>query len=288
MNLLDKRELRIQGISLREVNLTEFAKTAATVLGLPEDKVAVIDVRHGEVALDILLPNISPRAFFGKEKLLLGAIAEISGVELHSGAHIHSRGILGAIGLDENTTARALRLTKRMSRNLGNAKVVVFPTGFELIAKNIEDTNTPYLCKIFSEAGFMPEPGHCLPDNLSTLAAALREAAEGSRVVITTGGVGAEDKDFSVEAVLALDPGAAAPYLIRFTKGNGRHIKDGIRIAVGEYKGCLLVALPGPHDEVRLTAPHLARSIKQRLNKDEIADKLAAVLKSKFIRHEHS
>lgn len=288
LNLLSKTEIRIQGISLDSANLTDIAESAARVLELPPGKVAVIDVRPGQVALDILMPNIAAEQFFGKEKRLLEAVAALPGVKLDQGAFIHSEGILGAISLDETAAPAAIGAARAVASKMGagaglnRARVMIFPTGFELIAKNIQDTNTPYLCKIFGEAGLLAEPGPCLPDNLQALSRALRDAALSSRAVVTTGGVGAEDKDFSVEAILSIDPGAAAPYLVRFTKGQGRHVKDGIRIAVGEYQGCILAALPGPHDEVRLSGPILLRGVKQRLDKNAIAEELAAVLRGKF------
>ena len=287
LNLLSKTELRIQGISLDAANLTDIAAAVARALDLPEDKIAVIDVRPGQVALDVLMPNIAAEQFFGREKRLLKAVSALPGVTLQNGAFVHSEGILGAISLDEEEAPRALKAAKALAGgieriNIARARVMVFPTGFELIAKNIQDTNTPYLCKIFGEAGLVPEAGPCLPDNLGALVKALGEAAENSRAVVTTGGVGAEDKDFSVEAILSLDPGAAAPYLVKFARGQGRHVKDGIRIAVGEYKGCIIAALPGPHDEVRLAGPVLVRGVKQRLGKSEIAEEVASILRGKF------
>jgi len=69
---------------------------------------------------------------------------------------------------------------------------------------------------------------------------------------------------------------------VRFEKGTGRHLKDGVRIAVGERNGCLLAALPGPHDEVRLAGPILVRGYKQGWSKQELAGQLADVLRAKF------
>jgi molybdenum cofactor synthesis domain-containing protein len=299
LHLLSKTEIRIQGISLNAVNLTDLAAVAAGVLALPVDKVAVIDVRPGQVALDILMPHIATGQFFGKEKRLLEAVAGLPGVKLDPGAFTHSEGILGAISLDEAEAPAIIRAAKAVAREVregvsaNKVRVMVFSTGFELIAQNIQDTNTAYLCKIIEESGLLPQAGPCLPDSLSALSVALRKAAENARAVVTTGGVGAEDKDFSVEAVLSLDPAASAPYLVRFPRGQGRHVKDGIRIAIGEYKGCILAALPGPHDEVRLVGPSLVRGIKQSLDKTVMAEALAAILRGKFVdsmkarRHGH-
>lgn len=288
LNLLDKTELRVQGIELDRTNLTELARRAAETFGLPENMVAVIDVRPGQVAFDILRANVRAESFFGREKALLAALSEVPGVRLAPDAAVHSRGILGAICLDETDAGEALRNARALAGTMRNRlaanriKAVVFPTGFELAGGNIEDTNTPYLCKLFEQAGFVAEAGPCLQDSLPELVAALDEAARDARVAVTTGGVGAEDKDFSVEAILALDPDAAAPYLVRFAPGHGRHVKDGIRIAVGWRQGCLLAALPGPHDEVRLVAGELVAGVKKKRDKRELAERLAAILRAKF------
>lgn len=285
LNLLQKTELRIDGITLNEANLTNIAEQVADCLSLPRDKVLVIDVRPTQLALDILIPTIRADQIFGKEKALLHVLAAQPGVAIAPDAGVHSEGILGAISLDEDTVPKILARTKNMGASLRARKkgrVRVFPTGFELIEGRIEDTNTPYLVKLFSQAGYMAEAGGSLPDNKDALASALSEAAKECSLVVTTGGVGAEDKDFSVEAVLSVDPHAATPYLVRFAKGEGRHVKDGIRLAVGEKDGALLVALPGPHDEVRLVAPILLQEMKARQDIHILAETLASRLRGKL------
>ena len=49
LNLLEKTELWVNEIILEQVNLTEMASAVARVLGLPEDKVMVVDVRPTHV-----------------------------------------------------------------------------------------------------------------------------------------------------------------------------------------------------------------------------------------------
>ena len=294
LNLLQKTELRIDGISLDSANLTNIAAQVAECLGLPLDKVLVIDVRPGQLALDILLPTIRADQIFGKERQLLRMLAAIQGVTLDTDARVHSEGILGTICLDEEHVPEILARTQNMGTRLQirKGRVRIFPTGFELIERHIEDTNTPFLVKFFSQAGFIAEAGESLPDNKDALATALVVASEECSLVITTGGVGAEDKDFSVEAIQSVDPLAATPYLVRFTKGEGRHVKDGIRIAIGEKNGCLLVALPGPHDEVRLVAPVLLRGVKDKHNVHVLAEELASCLRDKMrtthMAHRHA
>ena len=74
----------------------------------------------------------------------------------------------------------------------------------------------------------------------------------GFGLIITTGGVGAESKDHSVEAVLKLDPHAITPWILKFTPDMKRHHKEAVRIAVGRVGICRIVSLPGPHAEVLL------------------------------------
>ena len=285
INLLEKTELRIDGIHTSGTNLTDLAAIVAGVLELPPDKVMVIDVRPTQLSLDILQRTLRAESFFGKKRVLLDALAAVPGVTLAPDADIHSEGILGAIGLNEIQAAETLARSRAIGQTIVSshrARIRVFPTGFELQEGRIEDTNTPYLVKIFEQAGFLPEAAPPVADNRDRLAEALAEAAEECGLAITTGGVGAEDKDFSVEAIQILDPSAVTPYLVRFDKGVGRHLKDGVRIAVGERNGCLLAALPGPHDEVRLAGPILVRGYKQGWSKQELANHVAEAVRAKF------
>lgn len=285
VTLLEKTELRVESVVTLGANLTELAATVAGVLGLPPDKVMVIDVRPDHVALDILVPTVSAEKLFGRKRALLDALGRVPGVVLGADADVHSAGILGAIALDEADAILALERSRAMGEAIAAARhprIQVLPTGFELIERRIEDTNTPYLVKMFAEAGFIAAAGRPVADRRDDLSHALAAAAERCGLVVTTGGVGAEDKDFSVEAIEALDPKAATPYLIRFHKGEGRHLKDGVRIGVGVLDECLLVALPGPHDEVRLAAPVLLRGYKLGWDKDRLAMELAQVLRAKF------
>jgi molybdenum cofactor synthesis domain-containing protein len=285
VNLLEKTELRINGIHTLGTNLTDLAAAVARVLEIPPDKVMVIDVRPPQLSLDILQRTLRAESFFGKKRSLLDAIAAVPGVTLAPDAEIHSAGILGAIGLTEIEAAETLTRSRAIGAAIVSnhrARIRVFPTGFELQEGRIQDTNTPYLLKIFEQAGFLPEAAKPVADDRERLAEALAMASEECGLAITTGGVGAEDKDFSVEAIQSLDPTAATPYLVHFDKGVGRHLKDGVRIGVGERNGCLFVALPGPHDEVRLAAPILVRGYKQHWSKQELANQVAETLRAKF------
>ena len=79
--------------------------------------------------------------------------------------------------------------------------------------------------------------------------------------------------------------------MVKFTKGTGRHVKDGVRIAVGNEGLSTIVSLPGPHDEVELAVPVLLQGLAEAWDKARLADALAAVLaekwKQKGMHHHH-
>ena len=287
LNLLEKTELKIYGLVLREVNLSAVAAAAAKVLELPADKVLVVDVREDHICLDLLVKTINLEQIAGRERKLLDALRSVAGLEVPEGAYVDSAGIMGLIGCEESEAAqiavRAEALGDEVQRAvLGRAKV--FATGFEVANKMIEDTNSPYLVQLLASQGYSAQFGGTLADNKSAIRLSLQDAADsGYGLVITTGGVGAEDKDFSVEAVLAVDPEAAAPWIAKFRKGTGRHVKEGIRIAVGQAGLTTFVCLPGPHDEVVAASEALrAHCSCGPVNKHELAGSIAGILQKKL------
>lgn len=292
LNLLEKTELWINNVRLERANLTRVAETAADVLGFDRDKVLVVDVRERHITLDILQKDIPLENIMGKERPLLDALSRIPGVVPEPDAHVHSNGILGVICLEgadpSGTAASVAGMVDEMRRRIAK-RVIVFPTGFEVRDGLIEDTNTPYLVDAFTQAGYRAEAGRVIDDNPDDMIARLSDAlSRAFGLVVTTGGVGAEDKDWSVESVLRLDSDAAAPYIVKFEKGAGRHVKDGVRLAVGMVGPSLIVALPGPNDEVRLAAGVLLDCLEKGCGKEEIASRLAAVLAEKLAaKHRH-
>jgi molybdenum cofactor synthesis domain-containing protein len=160
----------------------------------------------------------------------------------------------------------------------------VYATGFEVKQGMIEDTNSPYLLALLESQGYKAEFGGILEDDVHAISHALRDAAErGFGLVITTGGVGAEDKDFSVEAVTRIDPEAATPWIVKFQAGTGRHLKDGVRIAVGQYGLTTYVSLPGPHDEVEASAVALRKFCTAgRVDKPALANAVVEILREKL------
>ena len=286
LNLLEKTELWIEDISLDGADLTALADTVAQVLGLPAEKVMVVDVRPHHITLDIVEKEIPEENLLGKETAVLEAVSALPGVHLTAESRIHSNGILGLICAQPGEPEAVLRRVETMRREIVEKvgrRAIVYPTGFELEQGLIRDTNTPYLKELLEKHGYKVTVGRIIPDDKDAMTEELSEALDrGFGLIVTTGGVGAEDKDHSVESVLNLDPEAAAPYIVRYEKGHGRHVKDGVRIGVGRVGLSTLVTLPGPHDEVEMTGPLLVELLEAGKEKEEIAAQLASVLAGKW------
>lgn len=286
-DLLHKTELRIENISLDGANLNDVAATAAKVLGLKSDEALVTDVLNDSLTLDILRKTIDAFRLVGKRKQLLHQLDQLPGVEITDETAICSQGMLGWIALDESEAREALERSQKMAEEIRKKmakRAIVFSTGFEVASGQIEDTNKPTISKRLEAEGFSVNKGPALQDDERLIAAALREAIEsgGYGMIITTGGVGAEKKDQTVEAILSLDPKAATPYISRYEQGTGRHHKDGVRIAVGIAADTLIVALPGPNDEVRSSLEILVEGLEHCWSKDRLAERLAENLREKL------
>jgi molybdenum cofactor synthesis domain-containing protein len=287
LRLLEKTELYIENVQLNRVNLDEVASAVAAALGLSTRDVAVIDVRPGTMAIDILRTTVTMEQVLGKRKAILQALGSIEGVTTTDDTTIHSEGILGLVNLSEDQLSKLNENVRKINEQIGSAirfRAIVFPTGEEIIKGDIEDTNTSRLTALLTTLGYKVTTGTALEDSLDGVIRALRDAVDmGYGLVITTGGVGAEDKDHVVEAILSLDPQAATPYIVHYTPGHGRHQKDGVRVAVGSLDWTTFVALPGPHDEIQLVAPVLAQGLSEHWDKNTLAQKLATPLRQKLV-----
>lgn len=297
-SLLNKTELRLTDVYLNDCDLAEISNTVAEVLKLPRDRVFVIDVREDHIALDLLIQTMNGDQFVGKKEELLTAVGALPGVNFGSNPDIHSEGVLGMIALSPIEGKKVIEQSAKMGNEIQNRirrRIKVFPTGFEVGRGMIEDTNTPYLVKRFTEAGCKVQTHRPLADDIDEIAGALRQALDqGFGMIITTGGVGAEDKDCSVEALLKVCPDASTPYIAKFTRGHGRHVKDGIRIGVAKEGLSYVVTLPGPNEEVRLCAEVLVQSIEQQPEPEILGEQLANLLRERWMRtvgahgHHHS
>jgi molybdenum cofactor synthesis domain-containing protein len=288
-NLLEKTELRIERIGLDGADLSVIAATVADELGIPRDEVLVIDARDDLLALDILRRTIDPYVLVGRREALLRALGRVAGVCVTEETDVCSEGMLGWISADATEAVAALDRSREMAAEIGRriaARAIVFSTGPEVISRQIRDTNKPWIVHRLQEDGFAAMPGEDLPDDRDTMAAAIREAVEerGYGLVITTGGVGAEGKDGTVEALLSIDQNAATPAIFEVEPGHGRHVKARVRIGVGTIGDAVITCLPGPHVEARLGLEALLAGLASGADKRQLADGIAVRLRERLRR----
>ncbi len=285
--LLEKTELWISPVELNGADLSACARAVGEVLGLGQTEIMVTDARDDRLTLDILVPTVQADHIVAREKLVLEALASVPGVGISALTGIHSEGILGLISLDEGTGRVLLERSSAMGTEIAeriSRRAIVVATGPEVLNGQIKDTNTPFLLGALEAAGYDAVKGPVIVDEESQISRVFRQAAENAYgLVVTTGGVGAEGKDQTVEALTSLDPSAATPYVLKFRKGEGRHRKDGVRVGVGQWEQAVIVCLPGPHDEVQLLWPILKEGLQGRWDRTTLANALAAALRKKFL-----
>jgi molybdenum cofactor synthesis domain-containing protein len=285
--LLEKTEMWISPVGLSGADLSECAIVVGRVLGLKPEEIMVTDALEDRLTLDILVPTVEDDQIISREKAILEALVSVSGVKLSAETTVHSKGILGLISLDERTGEEVLQRSRSMSAKIAERikkRAMVLATGSEVMEGQIKDSNTPFLIDALAAAGYEADRGPVLLDDLSMISQAFRSAGENAYgLVISTGGIGAEGKDRTVEALTTLDPDAATPYVLKFHKGHGRHQKEGVRLGVGRWENTTIVCLPGPHDEVELLWPILKQGLLENQDKRTLAESLVTVLRKKFL-----
>jgi molybdenum cofactor synthesis domain-containing protein len=284
--LLNKTEIWVGPLGLSDVNLGRCASVVARTLSLPEETVSVTDAQKGHLAFDVMSPTVGAENIIAKKEAMLSALSEVPGVSITPATDIHSDGILGLINAAPAEGADILRRSQALGREIADRiskRAMIFPTGTEVINQLIQDTNTPFLKNQLESLGFNVSTSAPLPDDVAKIFQSIRDAADDPfGLIITTGGVGAEGKDQTLEALEKLDPNASLPYVLKFKKGTGRHDKEGVRIGVGMAGSSLIVCLPGPNDEVQLMWPVLRKALVEKWEKATLADHLRRVLSEKF------
>ncbi len=287
INLLEKTEVWIDDVILDNVNLSDLAKAFAETIGIDEDKVLVVDVRETHITFDILEKILEPKQFFGKKLEIFDALEKVQGFKRTEYSDIHSEGILGMINLDTQDVDQVInnmnQMTESIIKNISK-RAMVFATGFEVEKGYIEDTNSPMIIEMLKDNGYKADFGGILKDDTVSISNGIIDAIDsGYGLIITTGGVGAEDKDHTVEAISLIDNEAHTPYIVKYTKGQGRHVKDGVRIALGSLGQSYIVALPGPNDEVLIGMNALLNGLENSLSKELLGDSIAKVLSEKLM-----
>jgi molybdenum cofactor synthesis domain-containing protein len=293
-DLLGKTELSIHGIVLQNADLGGVADVVAQILGLNRNDVLVTDVRGEHLVLDILQKGLDPSKLIGREKDLLIALSALPGVSLRSDARTESRGLLSWVAADPAVAREGLGEAADMAGGLQERLgrlVTVFATGTEINNGQVKDTNSPAIRERLEGNGYAVSLGGTLRDDEHFIAGRIRERAEeGFSLIITTGGVGAEVKDKTIEALLLLDPDAATPTIVKYELGVGRHVhKNEVRIGVASVFDATVVALPGPTDEVLLGLGALLKALAEsERNKAALAERIASVLRARLQEKVHA
>lgn len=290
VELLDKTEVWVHGVALDSANLRQLAAAAAGALALDPEFVFVTDVRDDHVVFDVLKPRIELSSIVGRQVDLLSAIAAVPGVVVSAAASVHSNGVIGMIGTPPEQVERTLAYAEQADRQLRqyvSTRVAVVSTGPEVVSGNIEDTNATAVSAVMGDAGFeVTEAGAVVDDEDAIVGRVLRLVSEGFGVVITTGGVGAEDKDHTIEALQRCDPELATAVLATYAVGHGRHVKPHVQVGVGRVQWTQLIALPGPTREVQAALPVVVRGVQQGWGTKRLADEIAEVLRDCLRHHE--
>jgi len=282
-DLLRKSELRVTEVTLRDADLGALALVVARILDLEPAEVLVTDYLDEVLTFDILRPQMYSHQLVGRGEELLAELAAVPGVTLTAGSSVTADGMLGWIAADAPEMEAAIAGARQLATDINarlTKRVAVFSTGAEMVNGEVKDTNWQSISDRLSQAGFQCEHLATLPDDRTLIAGSIRRAVDaGFGVVITTGGVGAEAKDCTVEAVETLTSDVATPYTSHFRAGHGRHVKDGVRIAVGTYRGSRLVCLPGPNHEVRSCLDIVADGLTAGRSDSALAGDIVEVLR---------
>jgi len=291
-DLFDKTELTVRGISLENVDLDRVAKVAADAFEMNRGDLLVTDVLGDRMVIDILKKGLDPHAIVGKKDELLRGLSALPGVRLAGDATVSSKGMLGWIALPPAEGKKILKKSEKMSREIAKRlkkTALVFSTGAEVANGQVMDTNAPAIRARLTFEGYTVKFGNTLKDDEILISAQLKMAADdGYGLVIITGGVGAEEKDRTIESVLLVDPTAITPAVVKYELGVGRHKqKDSVRIAVGKISQSLIVALPGPNDEVRSGLQALIEGLNLDESKEGLADRIANRLRDRLKEKAH-
>lgn len=291
LDLFDKTELWLVGVTLDDVRLPELAATAAEALGLSAREVFVTDVRDDYVVLDVLAARVRIEDVVGRGSALLAALGGVPGVTIAPDAEVHSRGVLGILGAPAEQVAGVLAAASKLEADVRAyvaRRVAVVSTGAEVGDRRIHDSNVEVLSQALGAAGYEVAPGGVVDDDERAIAGRVARLAEdGFGVIVTTGGVGAEDKDRTIEALQLLVPDLATAVLATYEVGHGRHVKPHVRVAAGVLAGdVVVVALPGPTREVRAAAPALIAALAAGRAPSAIAEAVAEPIRALWRDHD--
>ena len=88
VELLDKTEVWVRGLTLDGADLRLLAATAARALDLQPETVYVTDVREDHIVFDVLRPRMELSSIVGRERDLLAALGGVQGVTVSNDASV--------------------------------------------------------------------------------------------------------------------------------------------------------------------------------------------------------
>jgi molybdopterin biosynthesis enzyme MoaB len=285
LDLYGKTEVWIVGVRLERVRLPELSAAAATALDLDAADVFVTDVRDRHVVIDVLSPRVDLASIAGRAQALLDRLASVDGVTVLPDATVHSNGVLGVLGAPAEQADELVRAADQLADGLRRyvaRRVAVVSTGAEVDDHRVEDTNFQVIDELMSGAGYdVSHVGVVLDDDHAIAGRVLRCCVDdGFGIVVTTGGVGAEDKDRTIEAIELLDPNLSTAVLATYQAGHGRHVKSHVRVAVANVGDALVIALPGPTREVECGITALISGLTRGHAASVLVEEIAASIRA--------
>ncbi|MCL1838756.1 MAG: molybdopterin-binding protein [Propionibacteriaceae bacterium] len=281
--LFDKTHLRVTGVRLFAVDLLEAARQVSIALDLPVGAAWVVYAAADRIDFDLQAKSVQLDDWNEARRRVLAALSSVEGISLTADADVTGEGILGSLnwqGQPSNTLQSDLELAERI-QNLRRRRVSIWSTGTELLTGRIKDLNAPYLEKIARDSDLDVKSEGVLADRVGAIISGIEQSlGSGAGWIITTGGVGQSLGDYTLEALRRLDPSLAHVPIATF-QHEGKHCV--VEIGVGNCEGAFLIALPGPHDEVRACEPLLRKAFEGGLaDKWELARGLANAVSGLF------
>ncbi|ACK49945.1 molybdenum cofactor synthesis domain protein [Methylocella silvestris BL2] len=180
----------------------------------------------------VLPPGLKP----GDNRRLRGEDIDVGALAIAAGRRLAPEdiGLAAALGLDRLTVRRRL-------------KAAIFSTGDELVcpvlpriegalqAPDAYDANRFLLCALLRRQGLEVTDLGILPDDKTQIAAALRKAAKGHDLIVSSGGVSVGEEDHVKAAIL--EQGSLHFWRLA--------IKPGRPLAMGVIDGAPFIGLPG-------------------------------------------
>lgn len=288
--LFGKTHIHACGVRLDSADLSVAAQEVARALGVPGDKVWAVYVGEDQIDFDVMVESVRLEGWSGAQSALIAALSAVEGITVREDAYVTGDGILGSVGWEgrgEPASTSGPTLAERVQA-ARRSRASIWSTGAELLAGRIKDQNAPYLESIARTASIKVTVEGVLADSPAAIVTGIeRSLGLGAGWVITSGGIGRGPGDHTLAAVARLDPALAHVPAVTFQHGDHRYA---VEIGVGVCEGCYVIALPGPHDEVRACGPVLRDTFGGAYpGKWEIAAALADAVGALFkARHDSS